>query len=97
MGGTGDEDCGQRRGIGIGVVAQHTGLGDGQGGVLARRVAIVVGHRRGHGEGHGGHVTAEVAVAGLVGEAVGPHEARVWGVQERAVAVEREAYRCSGC
>ena len=90
MRGAGDEYRRQRHALGIGVVAEHTGLGNGQGGVLDRRVAIVAGDRRAHGEGHGGHVAFEVAIGVLVSEAVGPDEARVWDVEERPVGVERE-------
>ena len=44
--GAGDERRGQRRVVRVGVVAQHAGLGDGQGGVLTGVIAVVVRHRR---------------------------------------------------
>ena len=81
--------------LGLVSLASTPGAGDGQRGVLWRRVAVVVGDRRlagcaVDGEADRGGVAVDDAVVGLVGEAVGAGEAGVGRVGERAVGVERQ-------
>ena len=58
--GAGDQDGGQRVAVGVGVVGQHAGRGDGQRGVLGGGVGVGVGDR-----GVVDGVTVIVTVAGL--------------------------------
>ena len=92
MGRAVDHGSGQRIAVGIGVVGQHAvGCVDRQRRVLVGLVRIVDGDGQTIDlDGHRGRGRCRLAVVDGIGERVGPVEAGVGRVVERAVGVERQ-------
>ncbi len=90
----GNQDCGQRIPVGVTVVAQHAGGGDGQGGIFSGGIAVGGRHRRvvhrGDGETDRSRSALGLAVGRPVGKAVRPVIILGWGVGEGAIGIQRQ-------